>query len=362
MRGKGITYDTGFLTAGGSGSTHEPFNPDLVQREMRIIRDDLHCNAVRITGGNVDRLEIAATHAAAAGLDVWISPFTNDLTTDGLLAVLAGCAERAERLRQTGAEVVLLTGSELSLFTVGFLPGATLSDRLALLTAPQSQPERWREQIAAVRTRINAFLGKAVATVRERFGGKISYASLPFEGVDWTPFDVIATDAGYRSIEVAGHYREGIRAFVAQGKSLGKPVAITEFGCTTHRGAASLGGRGDTIVEWGDDGKPARLAGEYIRDEDEQAAYLRELLDIFDAEGVDTVFVNTFARYDLPHRSDASDPRADFDMASYGVVKVFDDHDRHGHTYPDLPWEPKAAFTALADYYSRHSTSVQSRG
>jgi hypothetical protein len=64
MRGKGITYDTGFLTAGGS--THEPFNPDLVQSEMQIVRDDLKCNAVRITGGNVDRLEIAATHAAAA--------------------------------------------------------------------------------------------------------------------------------------------------------------------------------------------------------------------------------------------------------------------------------------------------------
>jgi hypothetical protein len=39
MRGKGITYDTGFLTAGGS--THEPFNPDLVQSEMQIVRDDL---------------------------------------------------------------------------------------------------------------------------------------------------------------------------------------------------------------------------------------------------------------------------------------------------------------------------------
>src|SRR6185369_2631253 len=120
MRGKGITYDTGFLTP--VGSTHEPFDSDMVQREMHIIHDDLHCNAVRITGGDVDRLEIAATHAAAAGLEVWWSPFTNDLTTDELLAVLATCAERAERLRQLGAEVVLLTGSEIGLVTVGFLP------------------------------------------------------------------------------------------------------------------------------------------------------------------------------------------------------------------------------------------------
>jgi hypothetical protein len=337
MRGKGITYDTGFLAAGGR-STHEPFDEGMVRREMRIIHDDLHCNAVRITGGSVDRLEIAATHAAAAGLEVWWSPFTNDLSTDGLLVALADCAQRAERLRRLGAEVVLLTGSELSLFTIGFLPGATLRERLNLLSAPH----RLREHLPKVPARINDFLAKATAVVRERFGGKISYASLPFEGVDWSPFEFISTDAGYRSIEVADRYRDAIRAFVAQGK----PVAITEFGCTTHRGAADLGGRGDSIVEWGEDGKPLRLKGEYTRDEEEQATYLRELLDIFEAEGVDTAFVNTFVRYDLPHRKD---PHVDFDMASYGVVTVLEEG--HGHSYPDMPWEPKVAFRTLADYY-----------
>jgi len=343
MRGMGITYDTGFLT--GGGSTHEPFDPDRVRREMHIIRDDLFCNAVRVTGGDVDRLEVAAIHAASAGLEVWWSPFTNDLTTDELLALLADCADRAERLRRAGAEIVLLTGAELSLFTIGFLSGATLAERLDLL----STPARLREQMAQARSRVGDFLGHAVAHVRRRFGGKISYASLPFEGVDWTPFDFIATDAGYRSLAVADQFRAGIRAIVAQGR----PVAITEFGCTTHRGAADLGGRGDSIVEWGVDGKPARLRGRYVRDEAEQATYLRELLDIFEAEGVDTAFVNTFARYDLPHRPD--DPVADFDLASYGVVKVYEE--RHGDTYPDMPWEPKRAFTTLADYFRRPASA-----
>jgi hypothetical protein len=31
------------------------------------------------------------------------------------------------------------------------------------------------------------------------------------------------------------------------------------------------------------------------------------------------------------------------------MVKVVEE--RPGHAYPDMPWEPKAAFTALADYY-----------
>ena len=36
-------------------------------------------------------------------------------------------------------------------------------------------------------------------------------------------------------------------------------------------------------------------------------------------------------------------------MGSWGVVKILEN--RPGATYPDLPWEPKAAFTALADFY-----------
>lgn len=348
MRGNGVTYDTGFPSAGTT--THEPFDPEIVRREMRVISDDLHCSAVRITGGHLDRLKITATHAADAGLEVWICPFTNGFTQSELLDLLADCAEHAERLRLAGTEVVMLTGSEISLFVAGFLPGETLQERLALI----ADPLRLRPMIVEIRARINDFLRRAVDVVRARFSGKVSYASLPLEGVDWAPFDIIATDAAYRTRTTAPHFRENIRAFVAQGRAQGKPVAITEFGCTTHRGAAD--GGGDSLVEgamivWDGDARPVRLNGDYVRDEDEQATYLREVLEVFDGEGVDSAFVNTFARYDLPHRGD---PREDFDMASFGVVKVLDGRsDSLERRYPDMPWEPKAAFDALADCYGR---------
>jgi hypothetical protein len=151
MRGKGITYDTGFIS--GGASTHEPFDPEIVKHEMRIIRDDLHCNAVRMTGGHPDRLEIAACFAAGLGLEVWFSPF-------------------------------------------------------------------WRED----QLRLDPVRGRRLDTLRLRL----------------------------------------------------------------------------------------MLDGDYSRDENEQATYLRELLDIFNAEGVDTAFVCTFASYNLPHRSN---PREDFDNA-----------------------------------------------
>lgn len=94
------------------------------------------------------------------------------------------------------------------------------------------------------------------------------------------------------------------------------------------------------------------LPGDHVCDEAEQAAYLRELLEVFDA-----AFVYTFARHDLPHRPRRDDPGADLDLASYGVVRVRDGEgparDPRGQRYPDLPWEPKAAFDALAAWYAR---------
>ena len=349
MRAKGINYDTGFFSAGTS--THEPFDPEVVRREMRVIHDDLHCTAVRITGGDPGRLESAAMHAAAAGLEVWFCPFTNNLTQDELLALLGECAERAERLRRRGAQIVLLTGSELSLTTSGFLPGATFAERLAVI----ADPLRVRPLVRELRMRINEFLHRAVDVVRPRFRGPVTYASvLPLEGVDWVPFDIIATDAAYRTSLTAPRFREGIRAFVAQGRAQGKPVAVTEFGCATFRGAGEVPGTADAMISWGDDGRAARLKGESVRDENEQATYLRELLDVFAAEGVDAAFVYTFARYDLPHRDD---PLLDLDRASAGVVKVLDGasgtRDPRGRRYPDMPWEPKAGFDALADCYAR---------
>jgi hypothetical protein len=339
MRSRGINYDTGFISAGTT--TREPFDPQVVKREMQIIHDDLHCNAVRVTGGHPERLEIAATHAAEAGLEVWFCPFTHNLTSEELLELLADCAERAERLRQRGAEVVFLTGSELSLMTVGILTGDSLEDRAALL----AEPNRLRPLISGIRARMHELLGKAVEVVRARFGGKLSYASVPLDGVDWGPFDIISTDAGYRTAAMAARFRDDIRGFVAQGRAQGKPVAITEFGCAAFRGAADLASRGD-IVEWGADARPVRFKGEFTRDEDEQARYLGELLEVYEAEGVNSVFVYTFARYDLAYRCASHE---DFDMASAGLVRVLEGG--RGQRYPEVPWEPKVAFTALAEYY-----------
>jgi hypothetical protein len=341
MRAKGISYDTGFVRGGAISREH--FDPDVVKRELCIIRDDLHCTAVRVTGGDPQRLERAATTAADLGLEVWFSPYPLELTTEGMLSLFADCAVRAERLRQRGAEVVFVAGAELSLMNKGFLPGETLVDRLGLLL-DQPDRDRVRELVGELSVRVNDFLGNAVALVGERFGGKITYAAIPLERVDWAPFDIVSVDL-YRSAEVADQFSAGVGTLVAQGK----PVAITEFGSAAYRGAGDRGARFMEIIEYDKDtGAPIRLNGQYARDEAGQATYLRELLEIFDDAGVDSAFVFLFALDGFLHRPDG-DPRDDLDLASPSIVKILDN--RHGDTYPDLPWEPKAAFTALAEYY-----------
>jgi hypothetical protein len=328
MRGKGITYDTGFVRDGEH--SRPSFDPGLVERELRVIRDELHCTAVRITGGDADRLELAASTAVELGLEVWFSPYPLDLDEERMLALLADCATRAERLRSRG-EIVFVTGAELSLMARGFLPGDNVAQRLGAVLSD-------RELIVVSAARVNEFLARAVGVVRERFGGRVTYASVPIDRVDWTPFDIVSVDL-YRSARIAGQFRDGVRALVAQGK----PVAVTEFGCATFRGAGDRGAHGLQIV----DEQTQRLDGVYERDEAGQAAYLRELLEIFDEEGVDTAFVFLFALYSHPHRP-GGDPRDDLDLASYGNVKVLEDR-----ATGELPWEPKAAFAAVADYYRR---------
>lgn len=312
VRARGINYDTG--TFPGDLFTRKAFDPVEVRRDLQVIAGELHCDTVRITGCDPARLSIAAQHAADAGLEVWYSPFPADLDPQQILALFADCAKRAEALRRGGARVVFVAGCELSVFAHGFLPGGTYLERLhAMATADLS----WWNSLGAVPERLNAFLAQAAAIVRDHFGGKVTYASGPWESVDWDPFDLVSIDA-YRS----AHNADTFRAEVREAHSPGKPVAITEYGTCAYRGASDLGG-----MAW----QPPRGA---VPDEDEQVRYLNELLDIFEEENVDTALWFSFANFDKPR---------DRDIASYGIVRLQD----------ETRWEPKKAFHAMSARYRR---------
>jgi hypothetical protein len=177
---------------------------------------------------------------------------------------------------------------------------------------------------------MNTLLAEVAAAVRPRFGGRLTYASGTWEDIDWAPFDIVGVDA-YVDPDDPG-FRPAVQHFRAHGK----PLAVTEFGCCTYRGAAARGGMGWDIVDHDTD--PPRIPGDHVRDEEEPARYLRRLIGAFDREGVDTAFWFTFASFNSPYHPD---PHLDLDMAGFGVCKVM----------PNGRLEPKKAFNTMAELY-----------
>jgi len=342
MRNYGINYDTGITADGDCSRKH--FDDVVVQRELQIIASDLHATAVRVTGDDPERLAKAGQRALAAGLELWFSPVPVDLEPGALPGFFARCAAEAERLRWSyEGRVVLVTGCEMSLWCAGFLPGgASVRGRIAAMTDPglQRKPDVMAAVVSGLE-RAREALRDIVRAARETFAGRVTYAAAPWETVNWDLFDLVSVDL-YRDNTNAAGYRDALRSY----KHFGKPVAVTEFGCCTYRGAADRGGMGMMIVD--QDTDPPVIRGTYERDEQEQVRHLHDMLPIYETEDIDSAFWFSFAGFEYTrHRTD---PHRDYDLASFGIVAVLD-HGR-GTTYPEMTWEPKQVFHALAAAYA----------
>ena len=208
-----------------------------MRRDIRAIASDLHATAIRVSGEDPDRLAAAGRYALEAGLELWFSPMTYDMEPDAFTDYQVRCAARADELRGHG-EVVAVLGCEMSLFGSGFVPGDGLTGRMATMTDPAT----WADpDIVAEMTegfaRAQEVQRSIVDGARSAFGGRLTYAAGMWEQIDWDLFDVVSVD-GYRDAGNATDYRDQIRRY----RDLGKPLAITEFGCCTYAGAAERGG------------------------------------------------------------------------------------------------------------------------
>ncbi|HXY47286.1 MAG TPA: abortive infection protein [Thermoplasmata archaeon] len=352
MRVKGVCYDVGIVM----GMNWRPvFEPSVVRRELQIIHTDLHCNAVRIVGHRLERLLFATEAALALGLDVWYCPQFWNRSASKTARYLARAAEAVEPLRQRWPDkVVFSVGSEISLFSRGILPGRTFTLRM---NNPRLAPI---VRSGRLRAPLNAFLSQAVKAVRAVYRGRISYASLIWEGVDWTPFDYVGIDH-YRTTSIEDRYLEMLRPAFATGK----PVVITEFGYETMKGGPmsegflSSAGLKPSLIDvrsqyfhqlplLGRFVRP-RLKATCLRDEGFQARKLTEQLGLLETVGVDGAFVSQFVSQITPYDPD---PRFDLDVASSSLVRYLERG--RGATYPEMPWEPKESFWAVAEWYRNH--------
>ncbi|HEY2574985.1 MAG TPA: hypothetical protein VGI74_01630 [Streptosporangiaceae bacterium] len=333
---------------------------------------------MRITGRDVGRLMAAAEAALDLGLEVWLSPSLYEKDPDQTLGYYLTAAEAAEKLRarfagkvsepaagaaacqlsgkscqlctsrchQATGPIVFCLGGELSLFMRGIVPGKSLQQRLATLMSQVKAGSTAHTEL------LNAFLARAAGRIRDAFGGPLTYASLMGESVDWTPFDFVGIDH-YRDARIKDRYADMVRRYF----DCGKPVVVTEVGMRGYRGAEDSGTLGFGVIDpnsrllhslplAGRLIRP-RLNGEYIRDEELQARELTEVLGILGAAGLDGVFVNSFVE---PRAPFSEDPRHDLDMSALSLVKSYEG--QPGTTYPDMSWEPKQAFRAVADCYA----------
>ena len=337
MNYKGINYDIGTKTVIG-GNTRETLDWDQVARELAIIRNELHCNAVRISGLDIDRITRAAGLALRQGLTVLFSPALHYDTRENTLPYLCRAAGEAEKLRQSFPNIILVAGCELSLFTQDIIKGDTPEQRLKQLFSPFSMLKNMLGIRRTYNRRLNTFLQQVVHETRQKFKGKITYASGLWEKVDWSLFDLIGIDH-YRASYNKPVYTKQLQSYF----QFSKPVLVTEFGCCTFKGAEDKGGMGWAIVDWKKN--PPELKGDYPRSEETQAQCLTDLLTLLDQEKVTGAFVFTFISNNYVY---SSIPRFDLDRGAYGVVKVTGDTD---DGYQGLPWLPKQSFYAVADYY-----------
>jgi len=296
----------------------------------------------------------------------------------------------AEPLRQRWpGKLVFSVGSELTLFMHGIVEGANFFERM-------NNPFFWEIiQSGQHNKTLNHFLSKATNAVREVFHGPLTYFSVPLEIVDWGPFDFVGVDL-YRDARIKDAYGKMVKGYLVHNK----PVIMGEFGCCTYQGAEKLGGNGFIITfgmmeDYLDPNMalpkgivdmikiPPKVDGHYIRDEVLQAREISDQLAILESAGVDGAFVFTFISPNSPYNKN---PRYDSDMASYSLVKSYPEKEtidviieqtakqgkellgidldpeelvkfkgeegRHGDTYPDMAWEPKESFYAVANYYA----------
>ena len=126
MQHQGVHYDTGtvFRGPGYAISTRRTaLDMSVVRRELEIVRDDLHANAVRIVGSDVGRMTAVAEIALGLGLEAWFSPAFFEYSLEETAARLVAAAEAATLLYAAHpGRVVFVAGSELTLFRRGCSP------------------------------------------------------------------------------------------------------------------------------------------------------------------------------------------------------------------------------------------------
>ena len=343
---KGVNYDVGSVMG---GNWRPDYNPKTVHRELEIIKNDLHCNALGITGLDIRRLIDTAADALDQGFTVWLTPcLWNKSPAETLDYKIKAAVEANKLIEKWSDRLVFSVGGELTLFMQGIVEGSDVMTRIKSAFAGKDKGKEHRNKL------LNEYLDKTVKETRKVFHGQISYNSLIWEEVNWENFDYIGIDH-YWAEQIKDRYIEMLRPHLSSGK----PVVVTSFGFTTTNAPAN--GVASTLgnVNWQSKFlHQLPIIGRFVkpylnvvneRDEHAQASRLVDTLKLLDGGGVYGAFIDNFV---FPLNPYDDNPKYDLDRESESLVKSYG-NGKHGATYPEMTWEPKESFKAVADYYAK---------
>jgi hypothetical protein len=159
---------------------------------------------------------------------------------------------------------------------------------------------------------------------------------------------------------------EGYPLLLERLLATGKPVTVTEFGFPACSDADDISllttGQNKVQASYALLSLPGvrrlirpRVASVHPRDEAKQASLLLDHLILLEQIGVDGAFIMSFS---FPLAVYDPNPRHDHDATALSLVRTLPSGQR-GITYPDMAWEPKQAFHAVADFYASQSAATR---
>ena len=353
MKYRGVVYDVGLNFNGDGKFSVEPFNPTLVEFDMRAIANDLHANAVRIEGEEIHRLVTATRSAHAMGLTVFFNPWKMNANIDETRTYIWEAAQAAEQLKNESVDIVFVAGCEYTIFSKGIFPGDSFKERAMWLGSQLAGDERALSDppkaLLDKSMELNQALQSFVEVVRVAFKGLVTYSAGTWESVNWSIFDIVGIDY-YRRGETEEQYMSGLERHRYEDK----PIVVMEFGCCAYEGAAARGDGGFVLLEGTNpDGTGIFKDGVVpLRSEREQAVYVETQLHLLARADMYAAFVYVFT---FPAMR-AGEGARDLDMMSFSLVKTFPESDSRSRNMP--PWGPKKAFWRVAECFRKHGRSV----
>jgi len=102
---KGVNYDVGVGLIFANNASIDLTTSKMIE-EIGIIKNELHCNAVRIYGRDLKKLVECSNIAIKEGLMVWFSPRYINASFEETLEYIKQCSMAAEVLRKVSPDIV----------------------------------------------------------------------------------------------------------------------------------------------------------------------------------------------------------------------------------------------------------------